>query len=265
MYKFSLCLAIIAVSAVADAFSPEFFVFRNGLSFGPPAQEAAVVKELGYAGVSQVKGDKLAERVAAYEAVGLRVLSIYLNVDDKPISAAQVKPLANRGAMIELTVRKTTPATEQAVRETVEMAAGLGIKVTLYPHAGFAVATMSQAIALAEKIDHPNLGVTFNLCHFLKSEAPTTLEPILKQAGKRLLFVSTNGADTHGKNWNTLIQPLDKGDFPQTRLFTALKAQGYSGTVGLQCYAVKGDKKDNLARSMAAWQSIMATVNSGRP
>jgi sugar phosphate isomerase/epimerase len=245
----------------ADEFAPEFFAFRNGVHFGTPTDNARTLKELGYAGVSQIySGDPLAEHLAAYEAVGLRVLSISLDASKEAIPAEKVKPLANRDAMIELTIRKMTPTTIEAVRQTAAMAAELKMQVSLYPHHGFAVATIPQALDLIEKVNHPNLGVTFNLCHFLKNENPDDLEAILRKARPHLFSVTTNGADLAGKNWNTLIQPLDKGDFPQSRLLKILKALKFTGPVGLQCYGVKGDHKENLTRSMAAWQEALKAV-----
>lgn len=124
------------------------------------------------------------------------------------------KSLANKNAMIELTVQKLNDEIITSIRQTSAMAAELNIKVAIYPHAGFAIATMSQAMDLLSKVNHPNLGVMFNLCHFLKSEDQATLEKALETAGDRLFAVSTCGADTDGKNWNSLIQTLDKGTFP---------------------------------------------------
>ena len=259
----SLIIVLLLGASVAraqdGAFAPKFYAFQNGLKFGSDADEAKVLKELGYDGMSQAKhtGEKLAEQVAAYKKVGLKVLSTYLNVNDKPITEAQVKPLANSGAMIELTIRKITPKTVEAVRETAAMAAKLKIRVALYPHAGHGVATMSQAMALIQKVDHPNLGVMFNLCHFLKSEKAEDLEKALETAGDRLFAVSTAGADLNGKNWGALIKTLDEGDFPQKRLFGVLKKLKFSGPVGLQCYAVRGDKRKNLEKSMTAWKKTM--------
>ena len=45
---------------------------------------------------------------------------------------------------------------------------------------------MPQAMDLIEKVNHPNLGVMFNLCHFLKNEDPKTLETTLEKAGSKL-------------------------------------------------------------------------------
>lgn len=225
-------------SLMAEDFNPEFYAFANGVSFGGLEQEAAVLKELGYTGISQVRkgGEALAKQIEVYEKQGLKVLSIYLNINNKPIAAEVVKPFANKGAFIELTVKKRTPKTVAAVRATAEMAAGMNIRVALYPHVGFSLATMPQAMKLIEEVDHPNLGVMFNLCHFLHGENPEDLEQVLETAGDRLFAVSTCGSDIGGKEWNKIIKTLDKGSFPQERLFETLKALGFKGPVGLQCY-----------------------------
>jgi sugar phosphate isomerase/epimerase len=116
---------------------------------------------------------------------------------------------------------------------------------------------MPQAIELVEKVNHPNLGIMFNLCHFLKSEKLEDLETILTKAAPHLFSVSINGADGDGKDWDSLIQTLDKGNFPQLRLLGALKKLHYQGPVCLQCFAVKGDKKTNLKQSIEAWETIL--------
>jgi len=257
----AVCLTGVAVAEEAK-FAPKFYAFKNGCRFGSLENEAKTLKELGYDGINQVNagGKKLAERIAAYDKAGLHVLSIYLNVNDRPISAEVVKPFANRDAMIELTIQRMTPKTVAAVRQTAEMAAKMKIRVALYPHHGFAVAKMPQAMDLIAKVDHPNLGVMFNLCHFLKGEKAEDLEKVLEKAGSRLFAVSTSGANLGGKGWGDLIMPLDKGSFPQERLFRTLKKLNFSGPVGLQCYGVRGDKRTNLKNSIAAWKKTMAKL-----
>ena len=188
------------------------------------------------------------------------MLSIYLNIDDTPIARELIEPLANRDALIEITVRTITPKTVEAVRQTAEMAQKLNIRVALYPHHGNAIATMPQAMELIAQVNHPNLGVMFNLCHFLKNEKVETLELVLEKAGPRLFAVSTCGANLQGQSWGDLIKPLDEGDFPQQRLMRALKKMNFKGPVGLQCYGVRGDKRANLSKSLAAWNRILAEL-----
>ena len=246
----------------AQAFSPVFYAFENGVSFGSAENDAKTLRELGYAGISQAHagGEKLARQVAAFDKAGLRVLSVYLKVGDTPLAEDLVKPLANRDALIELTVRSITPKTVEAVRDTAEMASKLKIRVALYPHHGNAIATMPNAMNLIAKVDHPNLGVMFNLCHFLKNEKAEDLELVLEKAGTRLFAVSTCGANLGGQGWSDLIKPLDQGDFPQVRLMRALKKMNFTGPVGLQCYGVRGDKRTNLSNSIVAWKKILAEL-----
>ncbi|MDG2223575.1 MAG: TIM barrel protein [Rubripirellula sp.] len=249
-------------SIASPPYAPAFYAFENGVRFGSAEQDAKVLRELGFAGISQVHagGDKLGRQVAAFEKAGSKVLSVYLDVGETPLTRELVQPLANRDALIEITIRKLTPKTVQAVRETAEMASQLNIRVALYPHHGNAIATMPQAMELIQKVGHPNLGVIFNLCHFLKNEKVEDLEVVLKTAGSRLFAVSTCGANSAGEDWGQLIKPLNQGDFPQTRLMRTLKKLDFQGPVGLQCYGVPGDKRKNLIDSMAAWKKILTEL-----
>ena len=240
-----------------EKFNPEFYAFFNGMPAGTPDEEAQLLKELGYVGMNQIyDGQKLAERVAAFQKHDLKVLSVYIAATEKPVAAELVAPIAN-GGMIELTVKTITPEIISSIRQTAEMASKLKIQVALYPHHGNAVATMPEALDLIAQVNHPNLGVMFNLCHYLKNEKAADLETILEKARPHLFSVSTCGADLDGKSWGSLIQTLDKGTFPQKRLLAALKKMNYQGPVTLQCYALKGDKATNLKTSITAWNSLL--------
>jgi len=259
--SFSFAVAFVALlwtSVDLRAEKLPLYAFQNGLGFGTVDEEVTFLKEAGYAGLSQSKetGDDLAKQIAAYENQGLSVLSVYLDASKEAVAADLVRPLASKGGLIELTVKEMTPDTKEAVRKTAEMAASLGIRVALYPHHGFGIATTSDAMEMIEKVDHPNLGMMFNLCHFLKNEHPADLEQALADAGPKLFAVSVSGADTEGKDWSTLIQPLGEGDFPMEKLLSALQKSGFNGPIALQCYGLKGDKKNNLLSSMTAWKAI---------
>ena len=79
---------------------------------------------------------------------------------------------------------------------------------------------------------------------------------------KRFRQVSINGADPQG-DWDRLIQPLDRGSVDVAGLVRTLVENGYRGPIGLQCYAIKGDPRTNLQRSMAVWRRISAQAASG--
>ncbi len=50
----------------------------------------------------------------------------------------------------------------QALREISGYAKDAGLRVALYPHTGFFVQSVEDAVLLAEKVNCKNLGVTFN-------------------------------------------------------------------------------------------------------
>ena len=135
------------------------------------------------------------------------------------------------------------------------MAAQAGLKVALYPHYGFHVARIEDALRVREKVGRPNLGIVFNLCHWLRSGDEANMAARLKEALPHTLMVSINGADHEG-DWDRLIQTLDRGSFDVRSFLKTLKSMGYKGPIGLQCYNVKGDREENLKRSIEAWRSF---------
>jgi len=161
--------------------------------------------------------------------------------------------------VIWLTVQGSSPDGEaratKIVREVADMAAASGLRVVLYPHIGFYVGRIEDALRIRKLADRPNVGVTFNLAHFLAAKDEPNLDLRLREALPYLEMVSINGADHEG-DWSRLIQPLDRGDFDVYGFLKKLRSMGYKGPIGLQCYQVPGDIEENLKRSMAAWHNF---------
>ena len=141
-----------------------------------------------------------------------------------------IRQLRGTGALITFTVNgKAADGDEIAVpviREVADMAAEAGLKVALYPHYGFHVARIEDALRVREKVGRPNLGIVFNLCHWLRSGDEANLASRLKQALPHILMVSINGADHEG-DWDRLIQPLDRGAFDVGGFLKTLESMGY--------------------------------------
>ena len=96
----------------------------------------------------------------------------------------------------------------------------------------------------------------FNLCHFLHVEPKTDLKGALENAKPLLWRASISGAEQGGRSWGQLIQTLDRGSFDQSSVLELLRGVGFDGVIGLQCYAIRGDSRENLKRSMAAWRKL---------
>jgi sugar phosphate isomerase/epimerase len=255
--------------------SGPLFVFDNGLQ--GIADPPAVLKELGYAGIGS-RGVDLSSLVQRYREAGLRVFSTYINCQlDKtpaydPGLKKCVEELRGTDVLLWLTVTGSKPAQQDAkavtlIREIADLASPCGLRVALYPHAGFYVATTADALHLTRQADRKNLGVSINLCHELMADRGPQLDATIREALPQLLLVSINGADRKqpGYNWDRLIQPLGRGDFDVGGFLHQLQAAGYRGPVGLQCYGVKGDATENLRQSIRAWREYQSRLVTGQP
>jgi sugar phosphate isomerase/epimerase len=242
-----------------------FFAFDNGLR--GIADPPTVLKELGYAGMG-ASGLNIGGLLKQYQAAGLKVFSTYVgcNFSETPPYDPQfkktVEELEGTGVILWLTVRggKYGQDDEQAVavvREIADLAAARGVRVALYPHTGFYVATTADALRLAKQADRPNLGVSINLCHELMTDQGAKLDATIREAAPHLFMVSINGADAKqpGFGWDRLIQPLGRGDYDVAGFLRTLREAGYEGPIGLQCYAVPGDAAENLRESIKAWRA----------
>lgn len=271
--RFSLLLllgSLMSVQAeVGRDFAPSFYPFENGVKYSSVAEGVADMKEMGYEGVGSVHGNLLEGFLKEFEAAELKVFSIYVGgkIEAESYSYAEsvtkaIRMLKGREALVELYLQKGKEATEeQAVAFVKEIAAEAeksGLRVVLYPHANFYVETVGDAVRVATASGCKNVGVAFNLCHFLKVEPKSDLRKTLELSKPLLWSVSVCGAESGGTGWKELIQPLDEGSFDQVGLLKHLREIGYGGDVGLQCYAIKTPSKEHLRRSLGAWRKNLA-------
>jgi len=150
------------------------------------------------------------------------------------------------------------PHAVEILRQMSELALDSGAQLLLYPHQGSWVERIEDACRVAQQVDRPNVGVMFNLCHWLRVDKQRDYRPLLKQAMPRLWAVSINGADDLDPQpgWDRYIQPLDKGSFDLATFLRTLKELGFTGPIGLQCYGIGGDAREHLTHSMAAWKTL---------
>jgi sugar phosphate isomerase/epimerase len=139
------------------------------------------------------------------------------------------------------------------------LAEPVGVKLALYPHVSDWLERVEDAVRVARKTERPNVGVMFNLCHWLKVGDEQNLRPLLQSAQPHLFAVSINGSDRGAAvraGTGVWIGPLDTGAFDWRDFLAALGGVGYTGPVGLQRYGITGDARDHLSRSMAAWRTL---------
>ncbi|OGV62053.1 MAG: hypothetical protein A2283_23530 [Lentisphaerae bacterium RIFOXYA12_FULL_48_11] len=269
------CLLVLAGSIVAaqgeqtvKTGDHEFFVFDNGVGRGKwtPQEQAAALKELGYDGISYnyTSNEELGKRIEAFKAVNLKIFGLYCGAKlDKPEQynpslKEAFKMLKGSGTVIwwTLTGGKYGLEDDKAVKSVQEIAAIAEeneLHVVLYPHKGCYVATASDAARIAKRVNRPNVGASFNLCHEFLTDRGDKVPETLKEVAPYLRLVSINGVDVKNKKY---ILRLDQGDYDIDGFLGMLSNADYKGPIGLQCYSVPGDQKENLKENISAWRKI---------
>jgi sugar phosphate isomerase/epimerase len=273
-----LCLLLPTVTGGAALARPQFFVFDNGVGRGSwtPEQQATTVKQLGYDGISYnyTTPEDLAKWQKALGDQGLRLFGLYVYTwFDKapkydPRLPDAIRMLKGTGTVLWITVREAQVKGDhdaeavELVQEIADLAAQSGVRVALYGHAGFYVENGADAARIAARARRPNLGPSINLCHEFMSGAGSKLDETLKAVAPRATLVSINGLDVASKEY---VMRLDHGDFDVVAYLQKLRAAGYTGPIGLQCYNVKGDVRENLAANIATWRRIANQLEERSP
>lgn len=266
----------------AQKFNPPFFVFEDGL-WNAKSDDAGywsdLVKGSGFDGIELIGLEKLDAMLPALKQNNLKLFTLYIQIDidkNEPYDV-RLKDYIKKyqGEITHLWIHvhsdefkssdvKGDKKCVKIISELADYSASYGVKIAFYPHADFWVEKVDDGVRLAKKINKPNVGTVFNLCHFLKKDEKEKIEEKIKNAKPYLFLVSINGADdgdTNNFNWGRLIQPLGMGDYNVLNVLKILNELGYSNPIGLQCYNIKGQPEDFLKESVMAWKKYLAEIN----
>ena len=293
MYR--ICTSIVATLAVlwscsvqaeearSQGLSSPFYAMdtsfqRPGLSSG---QQLDLVKELGYSGIawSEQTPDQVKTTMDDLAKRDLKMFTIYCaasvtsegELTHSPQLPNLMVVLKGRGTIIWLHLGGNGPSFEKLsgqdplvakLGSLADIAAANGLRIAIYPHMGEWTARFGDATRLAKVVNHPQFGVTFNLCHCLAVGDEARIPKLLEEA-KDVLFTATiNGADSGvaGGKWDRLIQPLNKGSFDVGAVLKKLKQLGFTGPIGFQGYGIQGDARAILAPTIDAWRKLSAAA-----
>ena len=279
--KFRLLCCLVALTGPSPLCLAEwkFFAMDTGTRDGQTKsyeQQAALVKELGFSGIGYTGATRLPEMFTAVDKHGITFAPLYNGIEVRKDGVTHnsnlqraITEAKGREAIIWLYVGGRRPADSTTtdapvvakLQELADHASKSKVRLALYPHAGAYADRVQDCVRLAKAADRANLGVTFNLCHFLKVDGKE-LDKRLEEAAPHLFVVTINGADIGGTAWNTLIRPLDTGTYDVLPLLQKLKAIGWKGPIGLQHYGIRGSARENLGRSMKGWKKLLERLDT---
>lgn len=248
---------------------------------GGPEVVAPMLKDLGYDGLGGTAGNE--PMANAINAAGMRFFNGYLTMsfdsllpvlDDR--HRGIIDRMAGHHGVLWLAIvkvqeggRAVSKSSEDGdatavakLRELAEYAKPKGVRIALYPHTGFWLERVEDALRVADRLANEDVGVTFNLCHWLKVEGSERDPlPVLQAAMPRLMFITINGADTgdtKAMGWDRLIQPLGVGSYDTAAFLEKVRAVGYKGPVGFQGFGIRGEPREVLARTIEFWRKMNA-------
>jgi len=279
MKKPLVAIVSLFLCACVQAEERPLFFAMNTAARQPPAEAAMVLEELGYDGfggspaTAKAYATELATRKVRF-VNAYHVTKFSFQDTDVPADLVQaIDALAGLDTTLWLGLQQVEvpagadagPTSGDAVavpalKRALVLAKAKSAKISLYPHAGFWGESVETCLRVADAVNDPSLGITFNLCHWLKVEgSQRDPAPVLKEAMPRLDFVTVCGADTGDTRtlgWDRLIQPLGRGTYDIGTFLAKLRAAGYRGPIGFQGYGIQMDSKELLQVTMEAWKTF---------
>ena len=245
--------------------TPALFAFDNGFSDVPAYEDQAkLLKKLGYDGICTRPRPDTAKLLAAFDKQDLDVMATYVvlpmkNPEIPEFVKHHIELLKGRDTIIwlSLTGKSSDEAAAELVRKVYQLAKANGLETVIYPHINFRIDTVASAEKIRKLADCPDLGISFNVCHFLAQNPEDKLEETIRSVGPHLKLVQISGANMIPEpksDWKNLILPLGEGDFDMNRVFQTLEEVGYQGDYNLQCYKVPGPAEEHLTKSINAWR-----------
>ncbi len=118
-----------------------------------------------------------------------------------------------------------------SLAQAANQAANHNVKLCIEHFPGTALSTAAATLAFINAIDHPNLGLLFDIGHIqMSNEDPVE---VIRAAGARLDYVHLDDNDGHGDlHWALLDGVLTTETLRET--FGALQEIGYAGGVSLE-------------------------------
>jgi sugar phosphate isomerase/epimerase len=236
-------------------------------------EQARMLRELGFDGAAYSLwfGEDLDRNLRTLDEAGLKPYMLETAIDiaqpDNKRLDVQIPEAFGKlkGRPVTISVQlKGFPAGDPRGEESAiavlrrlgDQAAAAGLRISIYNHVDTWTESVLFSLKIARKVDHPQVGVNFNLCHWLKVDGQKDYRPVLRDNAGRIFVVTINGAKVGSKPWtNGLIQPLGQGDFDNRQLLATLRDAGYRGPVGVMCYGIPGDAGEYLQRSMKVWRA----------
>ncbi len=276
-------LLISTQSVFAQKVRNQFFALHNIIRgdslYNTFDKQVELVKNAGFDAIEINQTENFAEMKAAIDKHQFKGAYFYVKLKLEPPfydSSLEdcIKKLKGTNVIISPFIvsesKRNKPSTHDAdtlathlLKQIGDMAKKSGLEVAIYPHYSFYVERTDHALALVKHVNRKNVGLTFNLCHWLATtnqQERMMLKPHLKELNPYLKMITISGAnDVTSQSkviWDDYILPLGQGSFDTYELVRyMIKDLKFKKTIGVQCYNLKGDKAALVKNTISVWES----------
>lgn len=285
-------LILIVCFAYKQSFSQkitnEFFalhnIIRGDSTYDTFDKQVALVKSAGYDGI-EINGVESFEGMkAALDKHRFKASYLYAKITlDEPYMDIRmediIRQLKGSKTIIApyiISNRAFPPGSHGAdtlviriLKQLSQWANASGLQVAIYPHNDFYVERTDHAMALTKQVNQKNLGLSFNLCHWLATTTlseRSTLQTHLRELRPYLKMITICGANdtlTRQQNvWDDYILPLGTGTFDTYALVKfCVKDLKLRVPIGVQCYNIKTNKYNLVINTMEVWKQYLIKLS----
>jgi sugar phosphate isomerase/epimerase len=279
---------LIGQSMVSQKNENIFFVFNNIMdgdsTFVEYNQQIGLLKDYGFSHIDIVENENFESRLSILKRYNFKVANYYFGID---LDKANIdEDLIGHIAMLKGSNTLLTPyfhAESETnkkpnylrnlrllglLNELSTIAIDNNLEIAIYPHYGFYLENLEQALSFVKVIDQKHVGLAFNLCHWLANTNIPERDNLyceLEMISPYLKFVSVSGANNvvSDKNsvWDDYILPLNHGSFDTFGLLSYLISDlNFKGPVGVQGYGLKGEKVKLIRETKSKLQEYKALL-----
>ena len=272
---------------VKNDFFPLHNIIRGDSIYNTYDKQVLLIKSTGYDGIEINQVESFEGMKEALDKHGFNASYFYVRIIlDSPYIDKRVeeyiRQLKGSKTIIAPFITSTssfTPGDGKAdslvariIKQLAAWAKLSALQVAIYPHLGFYVQRTDHALRLVKSINRKNVGLSFNLCHWLATttlQERNQLKPHLKKLQPYLKMITVCGAnDVISKNsnvWDDYILPLGEGTFNTYGLLKyCIKDMKLKVPVGVQCYNIKTDKYQLVKNTMNTWKQYKNKLETNK-
>jgi sugar phosphate isomerase/epimerase len=286
-----LSLCCVFDASFAQKIKNDFFAFHNMIAedstYDSVDKQIGLVKSAGYDGIEINDHDNFDEMKTALDKHAFKASFFYVQISLEPPymedrledHIGQLKGSKTIIAPFIVSKSKSFPGDPEAdtllirlMRQLADWADKSGLQVAIYPHFGLYVARSDQALSIIKAVHRKNLGLSFNLCHWLATTQPqerSQLKPLLKELSPYLKMITICGANDvvspKPTLWDDYILPLGTGSFDTYGLLKyCLLDLRLSVPIGVQCFNIKTDHYQLVQNTMLVWKQYKKRLTAGK-